>query len=119
MEKKLTGWKAIVVVLAIIGFLIFKLNVQTEALQTEGVEEIRKWLVLESVRAVMPDMEKAVQAPTRNAKFLEQMADNLREENFQILSVTKRGVDRRTFVRAEVRHKGKSPSDGGAFVILE
>ena len=84
MEMKLTGPKAIVAVLAVIGFLGFKFNIQTEALQTEGVEEIKKWLQLESVRAVLPDMKQAVEAPRQNAEYLEQMVNDLQEENIEI-----------------------------------
>lgn len=112
MEIKLTGPKAIVAVLAVIGFLVFKFNVQTEALQTEGVDEIKKWLQLESVRAVLPDMEKAVEAPRQNAEYLEQVVNDLQEENIEVVSVTRRGVEERIIARVEVKYKGETPPDG-------
>ena len=112
MNVKLTGWKAIVAIFAAVGFLVFKFNMQTAALQTEGVEEIREWLQLESARAVIPDMEKAIEAPNQNAEYLAQMADDLQEENFEVVSVTRRGVDKNIIVRVEVNYKGEIPSDG-------
>ena len=68
MEIKLTGWKAIVASVVVIGFLGFKFNMQTESLQTEGIDEIKKWLQMESTRAVLPDMQKLWKRPdkTRN-----------------------------------------------------
>lgn len=112
MNVKLTGWKAIVAIVAVIGFLGFKFNMQTEALQTEGVEEISKWLQLESARAVIPDMEKAIENPRQNEEYLAQMVDDLQEENFEVVSVTRRGVDKNIIARVEVSYKGEVPSDG-------
>ena len=112
MQIKLTGPKAIVAVIAVIGFLGFKFNMQTESLQTEGVEKIKTWLLFESARAVIPDMEKAVQDPTQNAEYLEQVVNDLQEENIEVVSVTRRGVEERIIARVEVKYKGETPPDG-------
>ena len=112
MEMKLTGWKAIAASIVVIGFLGFKFNMQTESLQTEGVEEIKKWLQMEATRAALPDMQKAVEAPRRNEEYLAQMVDNLQEDNIEVVSVTRRGVDKNIVARVEVKYKGESPSEG-------
>ena len=112
MKIKLTGWKAVIVIVAVIGFVIFKLNVQTKALQTEGVEEVKRWLLLESARAALPDMRKALENPAENTGYLEKMAKDLQLENFEIVSVTRHGVGERIVARVEVRYKGESVSEG-------
>jgi len=112
MEMKLNGWKAVVAILAVAAFMIFKFNMQTEALQTDGVEAIKAWLQRESVRAVLPDMKKAIQNPSKNEEYLSQTVDDLNISNFEIISVTRRGADERIIVRAEVRYKGDAPSEG-------
>jgi hypothetical protein len=112
MKIKLTGWKAVIVVVAVIGFVIFKLNVQTKALQTEGVEEVKRRLLLESARAALPDMRKALENPAENTGYLEKMAKDLQLENFEIVSVTRHGVGERIVARVEVRYKGESVSEG-------
>ena len=112
LRRKLTGWKAIAVVVASLGFVIFKFNFQNEALKSEGVEVVKRWLILESVRAVLPDMEKTIKHATQNEQSLEQIASNLKEENFEIVSVSRRGVGERIVARVEVRYKGQAPPDG-------
>ena len=42
MEMKLTGWKAIAVIAVVVGFLVFRFNMETEALQTEGAQGGRR-----------------------------------------------------------------------------
>ena len=112
MEMKLTGWKAIVASVVVIGFLGFKFNMQTESLQTEGVEEIKNWLQMESTRAALPDMQKAVEAPRQNEEYLAQMVDNLQEDNIEVVSVTRRGVDKNIVARVEVKYKGETSLEG-------
>ena len=111
MEIKLSGWKAIAASIVVIGFLGFKFNMQTESLQTEGVEEIKKWLQMESTRAALPDLQKAVEAPKQNEEYLMQMINNLQKDNIEVVSVTRRGVDKNIVARVEVKYKGESQPD--------
>ena len=113
MELKLSGWKAILAIVAVIGFLGFKFVAQTEALHADGVEKIRQWLVFETARFVLPEMKKALENPTEhNTKFLSDTAKNFKQQNFEIISVTRRGLGERIIARVDVRFKGKIPKDG-------
>ena len=40
------------------------------------------------------------------------MVDSLQEENIEVVSVTRRGVDNNIVARVEVSYKGKAPSEG-------
>lgn len=106
MEIKLTGWKAVVGTLLIVGWGAFRYVSQTKAMESQGVEVIQNWLVFESARAVLPEMEKALENVGENQQFLEESANALRQDNFEIVSVTRHGVGRRVVARVEVRHQG-------------
>jgi hypothetical protein len=108
MDIKLKGWQAVVAIIAIIAFVVLRLNVQTEALASEGVKEVQRWLLLESARAVLPDMEKVMESPQENSEYLERMAHDLQQESFQVLSVTRHGVGDQIVARVEVRHNGSA-----------
>ena len=109
-QIKLTGWKAVVAIAAILAFGVFRLGMQNASLQTEGLEVIKQWLVAETVRDVLPDMEAAMQAPRQNTDSLAAMADSLDEANFSILSVKRHGSGDEIVARVEYRQRGKPPT---------
>lgn len=47
VEFKLTGGKAVVAGILVIVFLIWKYQAANQALQTQGVEDIKQWLISE------------------------------------------------------------------------
>ncbi len=106
MELKLNGWKAGVVILAVIGWGAFRYTTQTKTMETQGVEVIQNWLQSESARALLPEMEKAMQNPSENQAFLEQSANDLQQENFVVSSIKRHGVGDRTVARVDVLFKG-------------
>ena len=107
MEVKLNGWKAIVVILAVIGFGAFRYKTQTKAMETQGVEKIQQWLSFKTARAVLPEMEKAMENPEANREQLEQMANSLQSENFVVTSVKQHGLGEEIVVRVEAQVNGK------------
>lgn len=111
MEIKFTGMKAVAVIAVIIVFLMAKLTMSNEALQNEGVQAIEQWLLMESARQAIPDMEKAMEHMNENAEYLEQMANDLQQSNFEIISVTRHGFSEKIVVRAEIRFKGEEQTE--------
>ncbi len=109
MEIKLNGWTAAVAILLIAGWGVFRYTTRSKAMETQGVEAIRNWLLFESARAVLPEMEKALENPEQNSKFIEDSASSLRQDNFEIVSVTRHGVGKRVVARVEVRYRGGVP----------
>jgi hypothetical protein len=107
-EIKLTGWGAVGALVAIAAFGMFKLGMQNQSLQEEGVERIQQWLVAESARSTLPEMEAAMQAG--NADALEELADGLREDEYMILSVTRHGSGDELVARVEYQRMGDSSS---------
>lgn len=112
MKFKLTGWNAIAALVVVAGFMVFRFESQSKALESQGVEQVRIWLMAESARAILPSMQKAMADPKGNEHYLTEAAKDLQSKNFQIVSVTRHGLGSSTVVRVEVRYKGKSPSDG-------
>jgi len=112
MGIKLSGWRAVLALVVAAGFVVFRFETQSGALESQGVQKVRNWLMAESARAVLPSMQKAMNDPNGNDKYLTDVAKNFREKNFQIVSVTRHGSGSSVVVRVEVRFKGKSPSGG-------
>ena len=112
MQFKLTGWHAVLAFVLVAGFALFRFETQTRALGSQGVAKVSNWLMAESARAVLPGMQKAMEDPKGNGKYLTEVAKDFREKNFEIVSATRHGLGSGAVVRVEVRYKGKSPSDG-------
>lgn len=109
MNLTLTGWKAGLAIVLILGFVAFKLAIQTEALDSQGAEEVRKWLAQEAMRSALPEMRKAMEDPHRNARHLEELARGLQKDNFEVVSLTRHGSGDRIVARVEIRYRGDPP----------
>ena len=107
-EIKLTGWKAVAALVVIAGYGLFRITMQHQALHTDGVEKIQYWLAAEAMRAALPGLERAMEAPDANAEELENAADNLQPESFYILSVSRFGKDDDIVVKIEYRRRGQA-----------
>jgi hypothetical protein len=112
MEFKITGWKAIIGLVVVVAFVGFRVETQTRTLESQGVTKIRNWLMAESERAALPDMQKAMNGQAGGDKVLEDMAQKLQAQNFEIISVTSHGSGASIVARVKVRYKGGSHSDG-------
>lgn len=112
MKFKLTGWNAIIALVLIAGFVAFRFETQSKSLESQGVKQVKRWLVAESMRAALPDMQRAMADPKGNEKYLTQTARDFQDKNFEIVSVTRHGLGSYIVARVEVRFKGQSPSDG-------
>ena len=108
MKISLKGWQAVIAAMLFLGFAVIRLKMQNQALQTQGVEEVRRWLLLEYARETLPKMEKAMENPVPNRDSIEDMAKRLAGENLEIISVTRHGNGERIVVRVEFKYKGES-----------
>ncbi|HEX7081499.1 MAG TPA: hypothetical protein VF329_10830 [Gammaproteobacteria bacterium] len=107
MHFKLSGWKAILALGALGAFALIRFNLQSAALEADGVEEIKRWLVSETMRNSLPRMQDAARAG--NGQYLERAAADLAEENFDVISVTRHGLGDRIVARLDYRYKGDPP----------
>ena len=112
MQIKLTGGHAVLAFVLVAGFVLFRFETQSRTLGSQGVAQVRNWLMAESARAASPGMQKAMNDPNGNDKYLTEVARDFRAENFEIVSATRHGLGSGAVVRVEVRFKGKAPSDG-------
>ncbi|MBI1395091.1 MAG: hypothetical protein GC151_03850 [Betaproteobacteria bacterium] len=112
MDFKLTGWKAIAALVVVIAFVAFRFGTRSSAMESQGVEQVRHWLVAESMRAALPRMQAAMDGRQGGDDYLTETAEDLQEKNFEIVSVTTHGLGSRVVARVEVRFKGQPPPDG-------
>ncbi len=110
MTFKLTGWKAVLTIVAVVAFAAIRYNMQSAALQAEGIDEVRHWLALEAVRVALPGLEQAA-AGTASEAYLAQVASDLDEDSFDVISVVRHGMGERIVARVEYRHLNRSPAD--------
>lgn len=110
MKIKLTGWKAIGAVVVVGAFVLVRLGMQRESLGTQGVQEIERWLALESARVTLPAMQQA--ARSSNSQLVSQMAEDLVEEAFRVVSLSPHGTDEQIVARVDYRREGRSPGEG-------
>jgi hypothetical protein len=112
MQFNLSGRRALAVIIIVIGFAVFRSVTQSEALESQGVDAVKSWLLAESMRAALPQMEQAMQHPKAHAKFLEETAGKLQAERIEVVSVTRHGLGNKSVVRVESFFDGASPSGG-------
>ena len=111
MKLKLTGWNAVMAVIVMVGLVIFRFEIQSKTLESQGIQQVKNWLVAESTRVALPDMQKAMNDPGSNQDYLTNISEDLQSKNFKIVSITAHGSGSSIVARVEVRFKGKSPSD--------
>ena len=56
----LTGWKAVVVLVAIAGFVGFRWITARDALNTEGRQVLEEWIAMELIRPILADTARAL-----------------------------------------------------------
>lgn len=108
MQLNLKGWKAVPALIVIVGLGVFRWNSQNATLETDGVERVENWLVAEATREALPELQRANTIPSSD---LGQLAEDLQENRFAVVSVKRHGRGSRIVARVEVRHEahpGKS-----------
>ncbi len=108
----MNGWKAIIALVVVAGFVVFRFEMQNRTLDSQGVTQVKNWLMAESTRAALPAMQQANAGEAGGDASLEAMARDLQESNFQIASITSHGTGSSVVARVDVRYKGQSRQDG-------
>lgn len=105
MKIQLTGWHAIVALILLVAFVAVRYTMQSGALETQGVEQVQRWLADEATRSALPEMQQAVAAG--DAAAAERMAGDLESDRFEILSVTRHGLGEQIVARVAYRHASR------------
>ena len=107
MELKLTGWKGVLALVVLIASGAFRYITQNKDMETQGVEKIQQWVFNNEIRAQLPQMQKAMDDPQKNSKFLEESAKSLQKENFIITGVKQHGIKRKVVAKVDVQYNGE------------
>ena len=110
---KLTGWKALIVIVAIGAFAAIKYSAGRETLPTEGADELKLWISAEYVRAGLPALEEAIESGNREAVEA-QTQDVLAGNRIVFRSIKARGSSSDMVVRVEIAVDGGPPPVGDA-----
>lgn len=108
----LTGGRAILVLVAIAGVVIWRQSSMKASLDDEAATEIKQWLALRYAAEAMEEhlaREKTGDASRVDSKSLDRV---LESSQVEIVSIDAKGQPDDVVVRVEVRVAGKEPPDG-------
>jgi hypothetical protein len=103
---KLTGWKALAVVVLLAGYLGFRYSNRRVTLATAGRDAVRSWIVMEFQRTALGSPRIAPQLDSATA------AELLRRSDVEVRSITARGLSDNVVARVEIAVHGATPPDG-------
>jgi hypothetical protein len=110
-ELKVTGWKAIVVLIAIVAFALYRFQAARETLPTDGADEIKLWLTSEYISAGLPALEQAVDA--NDSIAVTAMANEiLSRDRVTFRTISARGALDDLVVKVDIRVDGGPPPVG-------
>jgi len=109
VKINLTGWKAAGVLVAIGGVALVKLGMRSDALGTEGVDAIERWLAVESSRDALPAMQGAL--TSGSAEELSRMTEELLQRRFEVLALNAHGISDDIVVRVEYKSQRSATDD--------
>ncbi len=107
-QMKLTGGPAIVVIVLLTAFAVFRYSTMKSTLSTEAAEVLKTWL---SARYAAAELDR-IEASGNGLPTPEQTDALLRTAQVEIASVSARGSRDDIVVRAEIRVAGGPPPDG-------
>lgn len=107
---KLTGWKAVVLLVMIGAFLGFRFFTKASTLDTEGREVLVTWLQAEYARAALASLPQDGSADPAELEALG--AELLEEQQVELTQIRARGVGDTVLVRVTVAVAGRPPVDG-------
>jgi hypothetical protein len=105
---KLTGWKAVAVLLVLAAWVGFHYYERQVTLDTAGRDAVRDWVVLASQRGSLASRGAAGQLDSAAAVEL------MRRSEVEIRSMRARGLGDNVVVRVELAVHGGPPPDGRA-----
>lgn len=110
---RLTGWKALVGVVVLVGFVGYRYAAMRATLATDAADELRLWLAGEYQAAGLPELERALAAGDRAAAE-RSAAEIIARDRISFRDLRARGEPNDVVVRAEIAVDGRPPPVGGA-----
>ncbi len=110
---RLTGWKALVALAVLAGFLGYRSYAMRATLATEAADELRLWLGAEYQAAGLPALERALAAGDRAAAE-RSATEILARDRIAFVDLRARGTPDDVVVRAEIAVDGRPPPVGAA-----
>jgi len=104
-QIRLTGVKAVVVILALVGFGVFRLVSARSTLDTQGTEELSMWLRAEYASRYLSNLDAATLTP-------EDVESLLALDRITFPSIRGNGTPSDMVVRVEIEIDGQPPPDG-------
>ncbi len=110
-QLRITGWKAVVVLVAIGAFAVFRYQGARATLPTEGADELKLWLTSEYISEGLPGLEQSVEA--NDSAAIAAMANEiLARDRVTFRSIKAHGALDDIVVRADIRVDGGPPPVG-------
>jgi hypothetical protein len=111
IKFRVTGWKAVIVLIAVAAFLGYRYNALRTTLATEAADELRFWLAAEYMAQGLPTLEEALERGDEAAAEL-QAREIVARDRIEFPQLSARGDPEDVVVRAEILVDGGTPPDG-------
>jgi anti-sigma-K factor RskA len=111
VKIRVTGWKAIVVLLVVAAFVGYRYYAVQTTLETAGADELRFWLSAEYMAQGLPGLEEAVESGDAVAAE-EQARELVARDRVEFTEMGARGAPDDLVVRVRIRVDGRTPPDG-------
>jgi anti-sigma-K factor RskA len=111
IKIRVTGWKAIVVLLLAAAFVGYRYRAVQTTLETGAADELRFWLAAEYMAQGLPALEDAVERGDAAAAE-EQAREIVARDRIEFTDMSARGAPDDLAVRVRIRVDGRPPPDG-------
>jgi hypothetical protein len=103
IKIQLTGFKAVLAIVALVGFVGFRFLTAASSIETDAAEELRFWLQAEYSRGIMASHPE----PTE-----EEAQQLLALQHIEFIEINGRGTPKDMAVRVKIRVDGSPPPSG-------
>lgn len=110
---RLTGWKALVALVVLAGFVGYRYYAMRATMATEAADELRLWLAAEYQAAGLPELEHALATGDR-AAAQRSATEIIARDRIVFIGLEGRGKPDDLVVRAEISVDGRPPPVGSA-----
>lgn len=111
VKIRVTGWKAILVLVIAAAFVGYRYYAVQTTLETGGADELRFWLAAEYMAQGLPALEEAVERGDAVAAE-EQAREIVARDRIEFTEMSARGAPDDLAVRVRIRVDGRVPPDG-------
>ncbi len=111
VKIRVTGWKAIVVLIIAVAFVGYRYYSVRTTLETGAADELRFWLAAEYIAQGLPALEEAVERGDAAAAE-EQAREIIARDRIEFTEMSARGEPDDVVVRVKIRVDGRAPPDG-------